>query len=176
PGAWRWISARCLSRRPWPASSTSPANPATASAPSCSMMFWPAVLRRRPVPLACHVSLSLPASAAFRVINKEVAMNPTDAAGSTVNTVDSATNLASFTADAAQTAVAATGPDLSALGLFMHADTVGKLVIIALVLASVICWAIVIEKVVLFTRLGKQVKQLVSAAAPGAGPAAAATP
>lgn len=95
-------------------------------------------------------------------------MNPTDAAGAAAPATDTALN-------AAQAAMAS-GPDLSAIGLFMHADWVGKLVIISLVLASVICWAIVIEKAVLFRRLGAQVKHLVSAAAPGAGPAAAATP
>jgi biopolymer transport protein TolQ len=113
-------------------------------------------------------------------------MNPTDAAGTAVNqaapaadaaaaaatnTAGAAANAATTAADAAQ---AAMGPDLSAIGLFMHADAVGKLVIISLVLASVICWAIVIEKAVLFRRLGAQVKHLVAAAAPGAAPAAAA--
>lgn len=92
-----------------------------------------------------------------------------------MNPTDATTQAAGNGADAALNAMAA-GPDLSAVGLFLHADWVGKLVIISLVLASVICWAIVIEKAVLFRRLGAQVKHLVSAAAPGAGPAAAATP
>lgn len=125
-------------------------------------------------------------------------MNPTDAAGTAVNqagtaatAADTATQAAgaaataadaaqaaapqavgaaNAAADAAQAAIAAAGPDLSAVGLFMHADLAGKFVIIALVLASVICWAIVIEKAVMFRRLGGQVKQLIGAAAPGAGP------
>jgi biopolymer transport protein TolQ len=37
--------------------------------------------------------------------------------------------------------------DLSILGLFAHADMVGKLVILMLVFASVWCWAIVFEKI-----------------------------
>jgi tonB-system energizer ExbB len=73
--------------------------------------------------------------------------------------------------DAAAAAMHA-GPDLSMLGLFLQADWVVKGVMIALVLASVICWAIVIEKAVLFSRISRQIRQLVSAAAPGAGAAA----
>jgi TolQ protein len=68
------------------------------------------------------------------------------------------------------------GPDLSMLGLFLQADWIVKGVMIALILASVICWAIVIEKAVLFRRIAHQVRQLISAAAPGAGGAVAAAP
>ena len=92
-------------------------------------------------------------------------MNPTDPAA-----IDPSTAV-----DAAAAAVHA-GADLSMLGLFLQADWVVKGVMIALVLASVICWAIVIEKSVLFARLSRQIRQLVAAAAPGAGAAAAATP
>jgi TolQ protein len=86
-------------------------------------------------------------------------MNPTDPAGQ----VDPATAI-----DAAAAALHS-GPDLSMLGLFLQADWVVKGVMIALVLASVVCWAIVIEKAVLFSRISRQIRQLVSAAAPGAG-------
>ncbi|MDB5369275.1 MAG: flagellar motor protein MotA [Roseomonas sp.] len=64
------------------------------------------------------------------------------------------------------------GPDLSMLGLFLQADWVVKGVMIALILASVVCWAIVIEKAVLFSRISRQIRQLVAAAAM-AGPATA---
>lgn len=37
--------------------------------------------------------------------------------------------------------------DLSPWGLFMHADTVGKLVILMLIVASVWCWAIIFDKI-----------------------------
>jgi TolQ protein len=79
-------------------------------------------------------------------------MNPTDSAA----------------VDAAAAALHAS-PDLSMLGLFLQADWVVKGVMIALVLASVVCWAIVIEKAVLFARISGQLRQLVAAAAPGAG-------
>ncbi|MBO1079545.1 MotA/TolQ/ExbB proton channel family protein [Roseomonas haemaphysalidis] len=68
------------------------------------------------------------------------------------------------------------GPDLSMLGLFLQADWVVKGVMIALALASVICWAIVIEKAVLFARLSGQVRQLQAAASPGAATAAGSMP
>jgi biopolymer transport protein ExbB/TolQ len=63
------------------------------------------------------------------------------------------------------------GPDLSMLGLFLQADWVVKGVMVALALASVICWAIVIEKAVLFSRLSGQIRQLQAAVAPGAASA-----
>jgi TolQ protein len=91
-------------------------------------------------------------------------MNPTDAAA-----IDPTTAV-----DVA--AAAMHGADLSMLGLFLQADWVVKGVMISLVLASVVCWAIVIEKAVLFSRISRQIRHLVAAAAPGAGTAAAAAP
>ncbi|MFC7609337.1 MotA/TolQ/ExbB proton channel family protein [Teichococcus aestuarii] len=62
---------------------------------------------------------------------------------------------------------AASHADMSMLGLFLMADWVVKSVMIALVLASVICWAIIVEKSLLLGRLGREVRKLVGAAAPG---------
>ncbi len=100
-------------------------------------------------------------------------MNPTDAAATALNqagtaasAADTATQAATGAASALSTAAeaAAAGPDLSAIGLFLHADWAGRFVILALILASIVCWAIVIEKAVMFRRIGRQVKQLVGAA------------
>jgi len=63
-------------------------------------------------------------------------------------------------------------PDMSLLGLFLQADIVVKAVMIGLALASVVCWAIIVEKSLLLGRLNKEVRGLVGAAAPGATPAA----
>jgi len=57
-------------------------------------------------------------------------------------------------------------PDLSMLGLFLQADWVVKGVMIALALASVVCWAIIVEKSVLLTRLAREVRRLAGAARP----------
>ncbi|MBE9603447.1 MotA/TolQ/ExbB proton channel family protein [Acetobacteraceae bacterium H6797] len=54
-------------------------------------------------------------------------------------------------------------PDLSALGLFMHADGVGKAVIIILAIASLACWAVIIEKIMTLVALNRQVKILAEA-------------
>ncbi|WP_159996384.1 MotA/TolQ/ExbB proton channel family protein [Roseomonas sp. 18066] len=66
-------------------------------------------------------------------------------------------------------AAAGHGPDMSMLGLFMQADWVVKAVMIALALASVVCWAIIVEKSLLLGRLKREIRGLVAAAAPGAG-------
>ena len=50
-------------------------------------------------------------------------------------------------------AVSNAAHSLSPLALFMHADLVGKAVIISLILASVWCWAVIINKVLLLRRL-----------------------
>jgi TolQ protein len=60
-------------------------------------------------------------------------------------------------------------PDMSMLGLFLQADWVVKAVMVALALASIICWAIIVEKSLLLGRLHSEIRSLVSAAAPGAG-------
>ena len=49
--------------------------------------------------------------------------------------------------DAAALAGTAVAHNLTPFGLFMHADMVGKLVIISLILASIWCWAIIFEKI-----------------------------
>ncbi|KAA2215170.1 MotA/TolQ/ExbB proton channel family protein [Teichococcus oryzae] len=59
-------------------------------------------------------------------------------------------------------------PDLSMLGLFLQADWVVKGVMIALALASVICWAIIVEKSMLLTRLAREIRVLAAASVPGA--------
>jgi len=46
--------------------------------------------------------------------------------------------------------------DLSLIGLFMQAGFIVKLVMIGLVLASIWCWAIIIDKVLLFARTRRQ--------------------
>jgi biopolymer transport protein TolQ len=55
--------------------------------------------------------------------------------------------------DAANLGNAAAGGDLSILGLFMQADIVVKIVMLALLLASVWVWAIVFEKVTSLRRV-----------------------
>ncbi len=45
--------------------------------------------------------------------------------------------------------------DMSFIGLFLHADWVGRLVMILLLMASVWCWAIIIEKMGRLKKLGK---------------------
>ena len=58
------------------------------------------------------------------------------------------------TVDAAN--LAATGSDLSLWGLFLQADIIVKLVIFALILASIWVWAIVFEKVSTLRRANRQ--------------------
>lgn len=55
-----------------------------------------------------------------------------------------------------EVALAAPGADLSLLGLFMQAHIVVKLVMIGLVVASIWSWAIIIDKVMLYGRVRKQ--------------------
>ena len=63
--------------------------------------------------------------------------------------------------------VAVAGRDLSVMGLFQHADIVVKSIMIGLVLASVICWAVIFEKTIRLWRLGREVRKLQDAAAAG---------
>jgi biopolymer transport protein ExbB/TolQ len=51
-------------------------------------------------------------------------------------------------------------PDFSIYGLVMHADPVVKGVLVLLVLASVACWAIIIEKIIRLMVLNRQLRQL----------------
>ncbi len=59
-------------------------------------------------------------------------------------------------ADVTQTALAAPGASISILALFLHAHIVVKLVMIGLLAASVWCWAIVVDKMLLFGRFKRQ--------------------
>lgn len=56
------------------------------------------------------------------------------------------------------------GHDMSIYGLVSQADIVGKSVIFILVIASIICWAIILEKVIRLWLLGRSVKKLEEAA------------
>jgi biopolymer transport protein ExbB/TolQ len=51
-------------------------------------------------------------------------------------------------------------PDFSVYGLVMHADPVVQGVLIILVLASVACWAIILEKTIRLSRLSREVRRL----------------
>jgi biopolymer transport protein ExbB/TolQ len=64
---------------------------------------------------------------------------------------------------------AAPPPDLSVLGLVLHADPVVQGVMALLLLASLACWAIIVEKAVVLARLGREARAL-AAAAPTAVP------
>ena len=94
-------------------------------------------------------------------------MNPTETVTATPGVVPGV--------DAA-IAAAGHGPDMSMLGLFLQADWVVKAVMIALALASIICWAIIVEKSMLLGRLKREIRGLVAAAAPGAGQQALPSP
>ena len=52
------------------------------------------------------------------------------------------------------------GLDATIYGLVGQADPVVKAVMLLLVLASVICWAVIVEKVIRLTRFGGQVRRL----------------
>ncbi|SNB68247.1 Cell division and transport-associated protein TolQ [Arboricoccus pini] len=57
-------------------------------------------------------------------------------------------------------AIAAVPHDLSAAGLFMRADPIVKGVMLLLVICSITAWAIILEKIVLLTRLRRQTRSL----------------
>lgn len=61
--------------------------------------------------------------------------------------------------------------DFSIIGLFNHADIVVKSIMIGLVLASVVCWALIFEKMFRMWRLSRQIGRLEDAAGAGALPA-----
>ena len=63
--------------------------------------------------------------------------------------------------------VAVAGRDLSVLGLFQHADIVVKSIMIGLLLASIVCWALVFEKIYRMWRLNREVEVLEDAATAG---------
>jgi biopolymer transport protein ExbB/TolQ len=62
---------------------------------------------------------------------------------------------------------AAAAPDYSFYGMFMQADPVVKGVMIGLALASVVCWAIIFEKLVRLLWLRRQIGRLESIARTG---------
>ena len=66
----------------------------------------------------------------------------------------------------AETAAIA-GRDLSILGLFEHADIVVKSIMIGLLIASIICWALIFEKAFRMWRLSREVSALEDAADSG---------
>lgn len=66
------------------------------------------------------------------------------------------------------TAALDAGRDLSIVGLIQHADPVVKGVMVCLVIGSIACWALVLEKTVRFLSLRRQVSQLEQVAARGA--------
>lgn len=70
---------------------------------------------------------------------------------------------------------AAAGPDFSIFGLMMHADPVVQAVMLGLVIASIACWVIIIEKTIRLGRLGGEVRRLETAAATGDVPEEART-
>ncbi len=63
--------------------------------------------------------------------------------------------------------IAIAGRDLSIIGLFQHADIVVKSIMIGLLLASIVCWALIIEKMFRLWKLNRQVGILEDAAASG---------
>jgi TolQ protein len=67
------------------------------------------------------------------------------------------------------------GPDLSIIGLFNHADIVVKSIMIGLVIASIVSWALIFEKMFRLRRLKKQIGELEDAAGRGALPNAEAS-
>jgi biopolymer transport protein ExbB/TolQ len=56
--------------------------------------------------------------------------------------------------------IAQAAPDFSVYGLMMHADPVVKGVLVLLVLASVACWAIILEKAIRLIGLSRDVRRL----------------
>ena len=62
---------------------------------------------------------------------------------------------------------AVTGRAFSILGLFQHADSVVKSILIGLLIASIICWALIFEKIYRVWRLNREVGDLEAVAAAG---------
>ena len=63
--------------------------------------------------------------------------------------------------------MAVAGRDLSILGLFQHADIVVKSIMAGLLIASIVCWALIFEKAYRMWRLNREVDGLEEAAASG---------
>jgi biopolymer transport protein ExbB/TolQ len=66
-----------------------------------------------------------------------------------------------------ETPVAVEGRDFSIIGLIMHADPVVQAIMLLLAVASVLCWALIIEKFIRLVLLKRQVRQLAEQAASG---------
>jgi len=64
------------------------------------------------------------------------------------------------------------GRDLTILGLFQHADIVVKCIIIGLLSASVVCWAMTFEKLIRVWLVNREIKQLERSGQTGTLPAA----
>ncbi len=63
------------------------------------------------------------------------------------------------------------GRDLTILGLFQHADIVVKCIIIGLLSASVVCWAMTFEKLIRVWLVNREIKQLEKSGQTGTLPA-----
>ena len=68
-----------------------------------------------------------------------------------------------------------TGRDLSILGLFQHADIVVKCIIIGLLLASVVCWALAFEKFIRVWLVNREIRTLEKSSASANLPAGRAS-
>ncbi|MFA7306608.1 MAG: MotA/TolQ/ExbB proton channel family protein [Hyphomicrobium sp.] len=64
------------------------------------------------------------------------------------------------------------GRDLTILGLFQHADIVVKCIIVGLLSASVVCWAMTFEKLIRVWLINREIKQLEKSSQTGSLPAA----
>ncbi len=64
------------------------------------------------------------------------------------------------------------GRDLTILGLFQHADVVVKCIIVGLLSASVVCWAMTFEKLIRVWLVNREIKQLEKSSQMGTLPAA----
>jgi biopolymer transport protein ExbB len=81
------------------------------------------------------------------------------AAGAVTAAPDATADMAQNIAKAEQAAEAASGAQsLNAFHMFMEADPVVKFVMIVLILSAVICLSLLFEKVLIFTKTQKQVK------------------
>jgi biopolymer transport protein ExbB/TolQ len=65
------------------------------------------------------------------------------------------------------TAAATAAPDYSFYGMFMQADPIVKGVMVGLLLASVVCWAIIFEKMMRLMWLRRQIRRLEAIAISG---------
>lgn len=64
-----------------------------------------------------------------------------------------------FAQNVAQEGLAAPTVDTSLIGLFLEAGLVVKIVMVGLIFASIWCWAIIVDKMLLFGRVKRQIDQ-----------------